>query len=326
MHAADVTQHCFVMLRQSSVLSAMSAVEKLAALVACAAHDYQHPGRTNLFLTNIRDPVAIRYNDRSVLENHHVAAAFQLLQDSRLDVTARLSDADAAKFRSAVLATVLGTDMAQHMGHLKALTQRVLEGDTPNAAASEADRQLVVSTIVHAADIGASCRPFAVAEKWSMRVLSEFRQQGEDEERRGLKVSFGCEANPDVPKSQVGFIDLFVLPLVRLLAHMYPGMEPTLAGLVETRRRWAERMPAPSLTLPACSLLTQLEARATVGAVKDEVVVRVVEKRAVSEDILVLLEEAQAEIERLHDENQALFERLETVVEIAEKRKSLEDF
>lgn len=52
----------------------------MAALVAAAVHDVEHPGVTNLYLISIRHELAIMYNDSSVLENHHVATAFRALQ------------------------------------------------------------------------------------------------------------------------------------------------------------------------------------------------------------------------------------------------------
>jgi hypothetical protein len=39
-------------------------------------HDFEHPGYSNQFVIRTKHPLAIRYSDRSVLENHHLAAAF----------------------------------------------------------------------------------------------------------------------------------------------------------------------------------------------------------------------------------------------------------
>lgn len=52
-------------------------------LFAAAIHDYEHTGTTNNFHTQTRSNLAILYNDRSVLENHHVAASFKMLQENR---------------------------------------------------------------------------------------------------------------------------------------------------------------------------------------------------------------------------------------------------
>ena len=43
----------------------------------------KHTGTTNNFHTQTRSNLAILYNDRSVLENHHVAASFKMLQDNK---------------------------------------------------------------------------------------------------------------------------------------------------------------------------------------------------------------------------------------------------
>merc|ERR1719239_1373959 len=57
----------------------LPALELMALYTAAAMHDYDHPGRTNAFLVTTSAPQAVLYNDRSVLENHHAAAAWSLL-------------------------------------------------------------------------------------------------------------------------------------------------------------------------------------------------------------------------------------------------------
>ena len=57
-------------------------LEVFAALVAAIIHDVDHPGRNNQFLVSTEDSLAILYNDESVLENHHLAVAFELMKAS----------------------------------------------------------------------------------------------------------------------------------------------------------------------------------------------------------------------------------------------------
>eukprot|EP01137_Pigoraptor_chileana_P025221 Opistho-2@94357 len=80
MHAADVAQTIHFFLSQNGMKDALSIEEMFGAVVAALIHDYEHPGFNNAFLINTRHPLAIRYNDRSVLENHHCASAFHLLK------------------------------------------------------------------------------------------------------------------------------------------------------------------------------------------------------------------------------------------------------
>jgi hypothetical protein len=55
-------------------------VETLALVLGAFCHDLEHPGLTNVYLMNTSDELAVRYNDSSVLENHHAARAFALMR------------------------------------------------------------------------------------------------------------------------------------------------------------------------------------------------------------------------------------------------------
>ncbi|NXX23848.1 PDE1A phosphodiesterase, partial [Podargus strigoides] len=69
----------------------LTELEILAMIFAAAIHDYEHTGTTNNFHNNSRSDVAILYNDHSVLENHHVSAAYRLMQEEEMNVLANLT-------------------------------------------------------------------------------------------------------------------------------------------------------------------------------------------------------------------------------------------
>ena len=54
-------------------------MEIFSLLFASLVHDIGHKGVNNSFLVQTRDPLAIIYNDFSVLENMHAAKTFELL-------------------------------------------------------------------------------------------------------------------------------------------------------------------------------------------------------------------------------------------------------
>ena len=51
------------------------------------------------------------YNDESVLENHHLAVAFKLLQDPTCNFLDNLDRAQMKALRKIIIDTVLATDM-----------------------------------------------------------------------------------------------------------------------------------------------------------------------------------------------------------------------
>ncbi|ROT71013.1 putative cGMP-inhibited 3 [Penaeus vannamei] len=78
----------------------LPALELMALYTAAAMHDYDHPGRTNAFLVTTNAPQAVLYNDRSVLENHHAAAAWSLfLSKPEYNFLTHLDRAEFKRFR-----------------------------------------------------------------------------------------------------------------------------------------------------------------------------------------------------------------------------------
>jgi hypothetical protein len=72
--------------------------------------DLEHPGTTNNFQVNTNSALAIRYNDTSVLENHHASCGFMLLD--RAGLLRNLPAHEFRALRKAVLAAIIATDSA----------------------------------------------------------------------------------------------------------------------------------------------------------------------------------------------------------------------
>lgn len=81
IHATSVLQMTHMLLHHGGVLKsgALSKAQFMSSYWSAIVHDYEHGGVNNDFLIKTADPLAIRYNDQSPLENHHCAAATGLL-------------------------------------------------------------------------------------------------------------------------------------------------------------------------------------------------------------------------------------------------------
>ena len=69
---------------------------------------------------------AVLYNDRSVLENHHAAAAWRLfLSNPRYNFLKHLDKAEFKRFRYLVIESILATDLKRHFEILAEFNAKV---------------------------------------------------------------------------------------------------------------------------------------------------------------------------------------------------------
>ncbi|XP_036365375.1 cAMP-specific 3',5'-cyclic phosphodiesterase 4C isoform X4 [Octopus sinensis] len=258
MHAADVTQSTHVLLSVSALENVFTDLEVLAAIFACTIHDVDHPGVTNQYLVNTSSELALMYNDESVLENHHLAVAFKLLQEENCDIFANLSRKQHQSLRKMVIDMVLATDMSKHMSLLADLKTMV---ETKKVAGSGVllldnytDRIQVLQNMVHCSDLSNPTKPLEVYRKWVDRIMEEFFIQGDMEREKGLDISPMCDRhNATIEKSQVGFIDYIVHPLWETWADLvYPSAQDILDTL-EDNRDWYQSMNPISPSASFCN-------------------------------------------------------------------------
>uniref|UniRef100_A0A5S6R2D3 Phosphodiesterase n=1 Tax=Trichuris muris TaxID=70415 RepID=A0A5S6R2D3_TRIMR len=248
IHATDVTQTVHVMFSAPSLNSVFTDLEKFAVIFAAAIHDVDHPGLTNQFLVNSGSELAIMYNDESVLEQHHLAVAFKLLQESDCDILTGLSQKQRQLFRRIVIDTVLATDMSKHMSLLADLKTMVetkkLSGPGLPKLEKYGDRIQVLQNLIHIADLSNPSKPLPLYEQWVDRLLEEYWRQGDKEKELGLEVSPMCDRqNVSREKSQVGFIDYIVHPLMETWADLvYPDGQQILDQLEQNRNNFFVRL------------------------------------------------------------------------------------
>ncbi|KAG2444403.1 hypothetical protein HXX76_001156 [Chlamydomonas incerta] len=114
-HAADVLQTLHVIIHSAELnVHYLDPLGLFAAYWAAIVHDYRHPGLTGDFLIATSHPLAIRYNDRSPLENHHAASSFAVLRRRGMELLQPLPAEGRVAFRKQVIEMVMATDMKQH--------------------------------------------------------------------------------------------------------------------------------------------------------------------------------------------------------------------
>ncbi|XP_071060471.1 3',5'-cyclic-AMP phosphodiesterase 4D isoform X3 [Pseudochaenichthys georgianus] len=256
MHAADVTQSTHVLLSTPALEAVFTDLEILAAIFASAIHDVDHPGVSNQFLINTNSELALMYNDSSVLENHHLAVGFKLLQEENCDIFQNLTKKQRQSLRKMVIDIVLATDMSKHMNLLADLKTMVETKKVTSSGVllldNYSDRIQVLQNMVHCADLSNPTKPLQLYRQWTDRIMEEFFTQGDRERERGMEISPMCDKhNASVEKSQVGFIDYIVHPLWETWADLvHPDAQDILDTLEDNREWYSSTIPAsPSPTL-----------------------------------------------------------------------------
>ncbi|NXL68850.1 PDE1B phosphodiesterase, partial [Chordeiles acutipennis] len=207
-HAADVTQtvHCFL------------PPPGMVHTAQCGGPGCPLPCQAPTVPSVPRSDCAILYNDRSVLENHHISAVFRMMQDEEMNIFVNLTKDEFVELRALVIEMVLATDMSCHFQQVKSMKTSLQQLE-------RIDKSKVLSLLLHAADISHPTKQWAVHSRWTKALMEEFFRQGDKEAELGLPFSPLCDRTSTlVAQSQIGFIDFIVEPTFSVLTDVAEKM------------------------------------------------------------------------------------------------------
>ncbi|KAF8819884.1 putative Calcium/calmodulin-dependent 3',5'-cyclic [Cardiosporidium cionae] len=218
MHGAMVAHQTACLLRFLDIKQELDSLGLSSIYVATLCHDLGHPGRTNAFFINSYQPMALLYNDISILENYHACLTFTTLRMSNCNIFKSIDTNEFDVIRRNIIEMILCTDMKQHFDTISRFRIRRAspEFDFHNKAD---DQWLVIKMCIKCADIGHGSIEWATHYQWSCRIIEEFYLQGDEETRLKVAISPLCnrDCHGDMAKSQKGYLEYVVLPLVKEL-------------------------------------------------------------------------------------------------------------
>mmetsp|Transcript_62271 Transcript_62271/g.71403 ORF Transcript_62271/g.71403 Transcript_62271/m.71403 type:complete len:445 (-) Transcript_62271:658-1992(-) len=236
--------------------------EYFLLLLATLGHDVNHPGVTNAFMTNVKDELAVTYNDTSILENHHCAEFFRIANKTQL--FEHMPDAEYKEARKTIIECILATDMVKHNDLTANLRYRVKKypftetldfevkypektvldidenDDRPLQLDNQKDRRLVLNCLCHSVDVGNQCFEFELSQKWSYLVSNEFHAQVLTEEKLGLPTSefLRYKSPAALCGSQGYFGEVILLPLWVTIADLLPEVSHLAQNLINNKNKW----------------------------------------------------------------------------------------
>ena len=208
-HAADVLQASHALLQTAK--KKISDMEVFILYFSAIIHDFDHPGVNNDFLIKTRDEIALKYNDNSVLENHHVSSALSVLAKPQNNFLEAMTSEEFHTIRKTVISLVLSTDLSCHFSFVADLKRTEARDEGPITIDSNTT---FMKAVLKCADISNPARNRSVACIWASRYMEESFKQGESEKLFGFPVTkFMDGEHPQMAHCQAGFIEYLVKPL-----------------------------------------------------------------------------------------------------------------
>ncbi|KAM9986995.1 hypothetical protein ACTFIY_011411 [Dictyostelium cf. discoideum] len=245
-HAIAVTQTIFLILLKTNLFNILSPIEKLSIIIASICHDLDHPALSNRFQINMKSSIAVLYNNKSVLENHHLSICLGILESNiGNELLSTLTVEEKEQFLKRVKILILATDMENHFTYKKQFDDIISTFSWDNSE----HRDLLLIMFLKSADISNELRSFDISNKWANALMEEFFNQSDLEKLNNLPLTPFMEREKVVLHlTQVSFIEKFLLPSYQSLQNLLPSLEDFVQRIIENKEIWSNNGSSSSTT------------------------------------------------------------------------------
>lgn len=120
--------------------------------------------------------LALRYNDVSVLENHHCSSAWSVLCEENCNILQNMDPEDVRDLRRKFCQMILATDMSQHSTILGRFQSKLKSEEGVDFENTE-DKILVLQMCIKLADVSNISRDVRIYLPWVKRLQTEMFNQ-----------------------------------------------------------------------------------------------------------------------------------------------------
>ena len=218
-HAADVVQNLYQLLKKIKdsygifdVTEEYKNLDIFTLIIAAAAHDFKHPGRTNSFYRqNIEVPL---YNElkefNGQLESYHIQESIKLINSNdENNILSKLDESQKNRFYLVFNNSINSTDNAfngekaefleKYKDVIKAKTvdkvKKKLDKLSDNNLDIDEVKIIVLGILLHAVDISNPTKDYDLFIVWSVKVSAESCNQYNDEVKYKFTKFTSCNKN-----------------------------------------------------------------------------------------------------------------------------------
>ena len=157
-----------------------------------------------------------------------------------------------------MISEILATDMANHGKIVSVIKSKIVLNEnnefklnllSGNEQSKNEEQQYLLDFMIHLADLAHNTKLFEISLKWVSLLSEEFWRQGDLEKKKNLPVSFLCDRDHiNIPQSQKGFINGFIIPTFENLVLVFPSLKFTLDNANNNLKEWQKLLDAGRLT------------------------------------------------------------------------------
>ena len=205
--------------------------------------------------------LALLYNDRSVLENHHASFSRRLFRRHDLGIFHHLPAEEQHQFEELFMECVLATDIssnfelcAQFRRGQKMTTSRGSSSFRGSRRGSVEDNlmstcrsfilkrdsfKMLAGMLLKCADVGHCGKDWEIHKRFSDAIQEEFYRQGDKERELDLPISpyMDRQNKGNVAKNQLGFFEFLVQPMLATMSTVV-RMQDVIEGVEENLAAW----------------------------------------------------------------------------------------
>jgi len=149
---------------------------------------------------------------------------------------------------------ILATDMATHSFQINSLKAKLESNDikngenlhkllSDNVAKNTEVQQMILSLVVHTADLSNPAKLTPIFVKWTEVLFFEFFNQGDIEKEKGLNVSMLCDRKTtNINKSEIGFIKFVVRPQFDLVSNVIPDIQDYFNNIAKNLKYFEDQL------------------------------------------------------------------------------------
>lgn len=245
IHAADVGQTIYSLLYNNpNLLKRLSDLDQFTLLLSAFVHDVAHNGTNNDFLIKTLSPLALRYNDQSVLENFHISTAWEVITlHERNNFMENMTLENKMRFRKLLIKVILATDNSKHFEKLMQLNNMKFSGINVDTDLYN-NKDFIMEILLHASDISNPAKSYKIYGQWVDRIMEEFYLLGDLEKRNNLPITEIFKRGKSRATVQHGFLKYFVQPLFKSIEENIDGVNVTklLQNIQSNMDHWEKLM------------------------------------------------------------------------------------